>query len=56
MLNFGCIKNDFDARKSAAPKLLAQAASKLPGVTWKPRTASMLPETAAPLASTERLA
>ena len=55
MLSHGYIKNDFDVHKWAAPEFLEQAARELLEEEWKKRTTSKLPETAAPLASGERL-
>jgi hypothetical protein len=39
----------------AAPEFLDRAARELPEEEWKKRTTAKLPETAAPLASGERL-
>ncbi len=55
MLSHGYIKNDFDVHKWAAPEFLEQAARELLEQEWQKRTASRLPEAAAPLASGARL-
>jgi hypothetical protein len=55
MLGHGYIKNDFDVHQWAAPEFLDQAARELREEQWKKVTTSMLPETAASLASGERL-
>jgi ABC-type nitrate/sulfonate/bicarbonate transport system substrate-binding protein len=55
MLSHGYIKNDFDVQKWAAPEFLEKAARELLEEQWKKTTTSKLPETAAPLASAERL-
>jgi ABC-type nitrate/sulfonate/bicarbonate transport system substrate-binding protein len=55
MLSHGYIKNDFDVQKWAAPEFLEKAARELLEEEWKKRTTSKLPQTAAPLATGERL-
>ena len=55
MLSHGYIKNDFDVYKWAAPEFLEQAARELLEEEWKKRTASKLPEAAAPLQSGIRM-
>ena len=54
MLSHGYIKNDFDIREWAAPEFFEKAARELLEEEWKKRTASKLPQTAAPLQSGDR--
>ena len=55
MLSHGYINNDFDVDEWAAPEFLEQAARELLEEEWKKRTTAKLPETAAPLQSSQRL-
>jgi ABC-type nitrate/sulfonate/bicarbonate transport system substrate-binding protein len=55
MLSHGYIKNDFDVHEWAAPDVLEQAARELLEEQWKKVTTSKLPQTAAALASEQRL-
>jgi len=55
VLSHGYIENAFDVHGWAAPEFLDRAAKALLEEEWKKRTTAKLPETAAPLASGERL-
>ena len=55
MLSHGYIKNDFKVSEWAAPEFLEKAARELLEEEWKKRTTLKLPETAAPLASSQRI-
>jgi len=55
MLSHGYIKRDFDVHEWAAPKFLEKAARELLEEEWKKKTTAKLPETAASLASRDRL-